>query len=81
MKTPLQELIDEFDKMLITTTDPSKRSTILDCRRKATYFIEVEKKMVVDTFDSGFSDGILKENCITPDSEKGEEYYNEKFSK
>lgn len=52
MKTPMQEMIDEMNKIL----REEKECFILDLRDKARELLQKEKEAIMDAYDYGFSD-------------------------
>ena len=52
MKTPMQEMIDEMNKIL----REEKECFILDLRDKARELLQKEKEVIMDAYEYGFSD-------------------------
>ena len=69
MKTPMQEMIDEMNKIL----REEKECFILDLRDKARELLEKEKEQIMDAYDEGWSDAFA-------DKDLNAEYYNETFN-
>lgn len=73
MKTPIHELISEFDKMLEGSTNYTSRHVIGRCIRKAYDMVEKEKEVIMTAFVDGDNRGTndIPFNC--------EQYYSQKF--
>ena len=69
MKTPMQEMIDEMNKIL----REEKECFILDLRDKARELLQKEKEQIMDAYDEGWSDAFA-------DKDLNAEYYNETFN-
>ena len=52
MKTPMQEMIDEMNKIL----REEKECFILDLRDKARELLKKEREVIMDAYEYGFSD-------------------------
>jgi len=73
MKTPMQEMIDEMNKIL----REEKECFILDLRDKARELLQKEKEVINNAYIEGCGDNIL---CESTDKKRAEEYYNETFN-
>lgn len=80
MKTPLQELISDFDKMLENTDSPTGRHVIGQCIRKAYDMAEKEKKTIETSFADGFVEGFATQKSGIQELYP-EQYYNNTFEK
>lgn len=92
MKTPMEELIDEFDKMLLNTKNVYDRHVIGQCLRKAADKLEKEKQMISDVIDwysklnpsdkvSVWSKGGDTKGLFNLDSEQlAKKYYTQTFT-
>ena len=58
MKTPMQEMIDEMNKIL----REEKECFILDLRDKARELLQKEKEVIMDAYEYGFSDAKSNHN-------------------
>jgi len=77
MKTPLQQLIEEFDKA--AKRGPiSNRQVYLYCKQLAIRKLPTEKQVIIDAFNKGFSNSTndIGDNTLFTE---GGEYYQETF--
>jgi hypothetical protein len=72
MKTAIQELIEEMEKLKQTKLYENSFKAIDDCIYLALSRLEMEKEQIVDAYYEGKHYGF---------KEQGEEYYNETFNK
>jgi hypothetical protein len=68
MKTPTQEVYENFNKM----SDADFKSWMLN-----TDLLEKEKEMIMNAYIEGCNDNIL---CESTDKQRAKEYYNETFN-
>lgn len=80
MKTPMQELMDEFAKKadsLPDTLDANVAYLVFqECYDMAKSMLEKEKEVIMDAYDSGLFDGSMDD----VDDRLHKNYYNETFN-